>query len=149
MCLVLQKSHYYLKCQVTSARFKPWAFTGQVLYQSIFLYLLFDVYEPSLGCLVKTVGLFWNLISSCNTTAYRRNDHSPVKQLIYDLASWGLPFLSRTETSWVIFSELIKKFKNQIKRVCLHCLFNLKSHCVPILIYTRKQHHLRTLFTLV
>lgn len=41
MCLVLQKSHYYLKCKVTSTRFKPWAFTGQMLDQSICPHLLF------------------------------------------------------------------------------------------------------------
>lgn len=41
MCPVLQKSHYYLKCKVLSTRFKPWAFTAQVLDQSIFPHLLF------------------------------------------------------------------------------------------------------------
>lgn len=109
MYLVLQKSHYYLKCQVTSTRFKPWVFTGQVLDQNIFLHLLFDVCEPSLGYLVETVGLLWTLISSCNTTACRTNYHSTIKQLIYDFAGWGLLFLSRTETSWVIYNKLKKK----------------------------------------
>lgn len=135
MYLALQMSHYYMKCEVAATRFKPWTFTVYMVecwIRASFPAFSCDACEQSFGCLVKIVVLFWEPDIKLQHNSLQKEWPYPNRATYLQLCRLRT-FLS--QQNWNFLGKIAVKKKKWNKKVRLHCLFSLKSHCVLILMY--------------